>query len=132
MLFFMSPFLAVQASFWPLFVSIVLFSNMVNVVLWISNKIEFYRFLFSLFTLIVLVFLWWGDLNFERLVGYHTHKLEFRLRLRMLLFILSEVFFFFEVLLSFLWFFFGTKFRIGDSMASKGCFSSFSLFSSTS
>jgi len=35
-------------------------------------------------------------------VGYHTHKLESRLRVAMLLFILSEVFFF----VSFFWAFY--------------------------
>jgi len=38
----------------------------------------------------------------ESLAGYHTHKLEVRLRVGMLLFILSEVFFF----VSFFWAFY--------------------------
>jgi cytochrome c oxidase subunit 3 len=36
------------------------------------------------------------------MLGYHTHKLEVRLRVGMLLFILSEVFFF----ISFFWAFY--------------------------
>jgi len=38
----------------------------------------------------------------ESLIGYHTHKLEISLRVGMLLFILSEVFFF----VSFFWAFY--------------------------
>lgn len=38
----------------------------------------------------------------ERMLGYHTHKLEVSLRVAMLLFILSEVFFF----VSFFWAFY--------------------------
>jgi heme/copper-type cytochrome/quinol oxidase subunit 3 len=41
----------------------------------------------------------------ESLIGYHTHKLEISLRIAMLLFILSEVFFF----LSFFWAFYDSS-----------------------
>jgi cytochrome c oxidase subunit 3 len=51
------------------------------------------------------MFLWWKDLNNERVIGYHTHKLEVSLRVAMLLFILSEVFFF----LSFFWAFYDSS-----------------------
>jgi len=47
-------------------------------------------------------FLWIKDFSRERNIGFHTHKLEARLRIGILLFILSEVFFFF----SFFWAFF--------------------------
>jgi len=94
MLFILSPFLAVQTSYWPLLVSLILFSRIINIVLYISGKIILFRFIISVTVLIILVFLWWGDLRFEGLIGYHTHKLEFGFRVGMLLFILSEVFFF--------------------------------------
>lgn len=41
----------------------------------------------------------------ERLIGYHTSKLEFGFRLSILLFILSEVFFF----VSFFWAFYDSS-----------------------
>lgn len=47
-------------------------------------------------------FLWWKDVQRESMLGYHTHKLEVRLRIRIILFILSEVFFF----VSFFWAFY--------------------------
>ena len=99
---FTSPFLAIQTSFWPLLVSIILFAVMGNTVLWINLKITLISVVFPLVFLVALAFIWWKDVMRERLLGYHTHKLEVRLRIGMLLFILSEVFFF----VSFFWAFY--------------------------
>ena len=102
---FLSPFLAVQWSFWPLISSLVLFSLLSNTVLWINIKGSFSRVFFLMILTVSIMFLWWKDVNNERLIGYHTHKLEVRLRVAMLLFILSEVFFF----LSFFWAFYDSS-----------------------
>lgn len=102
---FLSPFLAVQSSFWPVMSSMVLFSLLSNVVLWVNLKAGFSRVFFLIILTATIMFLWWKDLNNERLIGYHTHKLEVRLRVAMLLFILSEVFFF----LSFFWAFYDSS-----------------------
>lgn len=99
---FTSPFLAIQTSFWPLLVSIILFAVMGNTVLWINLKTTLTSVVFPLVFLVALAFIWWKDVMRERLLGYHTHKLEVRLRIGMLLFILSEVFFF----VSFFWAFY--------------------------
>lgn len=96
------PFLAVQSSFWPLLVSCLLFSCIGNAVLWINHKFHVRVLLFRLFFLVLVSFIWWSDLSKESLLGYHTHKLELRLRSSILLFILSEVFFF----VSFFWAFY--------------------------
>lgn len=98
-MFILSPFLPVQTSIWPLLSSLSLFSLLRNTVLWILGKVSIYIFLFSVVIVVSLMFLWWKDLNIESLLGYHTHKLEVRLRSGILLFILSEVFFF----ISFFW-----------------------------
>lgn len=99
---FIRPFLAVQTSFWPLLVSLSLFSAISNVVLWVNLKVTLSYVLFPALIVVITTFLWWKDVMRERLVGYHTHKLEISLRVGMLLFILSEVFFF----LSFFWAFY--------------------------
>jgi len=99
---FTRPFLAVQTSFWPFLLSLILLSLTTNIVIWFRFKISIYRVLFSLFLVTCIRFLWWKDVSRERIIGYHTHKLEFRLRIRILLFILSEVCFFF----SFFWAFY--------------------------
>ena len=97
-----SPFLAVQSSFWPFLISFILFSLLSNFVLYINMKLSIYRVLFPILILVSIIFLWWKDVTRERIIGFHNHKLELRLRISMMLFILSEVFFF----ISFFWAFF--------------------------
>jgi len=99
---FITPFLAVQNSFWPLILSIGVFSILFNVVLWVNIKAGFVSVLFSFLCVLFVMFLWWKDFVRESLVGFHTHKLELCLRVAILLFILSEVFFF----VRFFWAFF--------------------------
>lgn len=99
---FTRPFLAVQTSFWPFLLSLILFSLTSNLVIWFSFKISLVRVVFSFLLVAAISFLWWKDLIRERMIGYHTHKLEYSLRIRILLFILSEVCFFF----SFFWAFY--------------------------
>jgi len=99
-------FLRVQSSFWPLLVSIIVFSVTGNIVLLISLKISFYSYFISVCFLFLVIILWWKDFLRESILGYHTHKLELSLRVSVLLFILSEIFFF----LSFFWAFFDSSF----------------------
>jgi cytochrome c oxidase subunit 3 len=73
-----------------------------NMVLFINLKITLFRVILPALLLLLSSLLWWKDFLRERMVGYHTHKLEVRLRVGMLLFILSEVFFF----VSFFWAFY--------------------------
>ena len=117
---FTRPFLAVQTSFWPLLVSFILFSAMGNTVLWINIKVSLLSVLFPIFIVVLTAFLWWKDVIRESLIGYHTHKLEVRLRIGMLLFILSEVFFF----VSFFWAFYDASLaptiEVGLSWPPKG------------
>lgn len=102
---YLGPFLSVQTSFWPLLVSLSLFSSIANLVLYINMRTSFITVLISVFYLFLTVFLWWKDFIRESIIGYHTHKLEVSLRVGMLLFILSEVFFF----LSFFWAFYDSS-----------------------
>lgn len=99
---FVSPFLAVQTSIWPLLVSVLLFSSIANTVLWLNLKVTLFSVLLPVFLLTLTRFMWWKDFSRERMLGYHTHKLEVSLRVAFSLFILSEVFFF----VSFFWAFY--------------------------
>lgn len=99
---FVSPFLAVQTSLWPLLISILLFSSIVNTVLWLNLKVTLLSVLVPVLLLTLTRLLWWKDFSRERMLGYHTHKLEMSLRVAFSLFILSEVFFF----VSFFWAFY--------------------------
>lgn len=117
---FIRPFLAVQTSFWPILVSFILFSVIGNTVLWLNLKVSLLSVLFPLLILVIIAFLWWKDVIRESLIGYHTHKLEVSLRVGMLLFILSEVFFF----VSFFWAFYDASLsptvELGLSWPPKG------------
>lgn len=99
---FLGPFLAVQTSFWPVLVSLAIFTGMAKTVMWINIEVSAVSLAFSVFIVFYVSFLWWKDFSREAIIGYHTHKLEVRLRVGILLFILSEVFFF----LSFFWAFY--------------------------
>ena len=99
---FLGPFLAVQTSFWPILVSLAIFTGIAKTVLWINIETSVLSLIFSVFIVFYIRFLWWKDFSRESIIGYHTHKLEVRLRIGILLFILSEVFFF----LSFFWAFY--------------------------
>ena len=117
---FLSPFLAVQTSFWPILLSLSIFSCISNFLLFVNLKLSFSVFIYSFFFLLLVTFLWWSDVRRESLVGYHTHKLEVRLRIGILLFILSEVFFF----ISFFWAFYDASLspvvELGLSWPPKG------------
>jgi len=99
---FLGPFLAVQTSFWPVLVSLAIFTGIAKTVLWINLEASALSLIGSVFMIFYIRFLWWKDFSRESIIGYHTHKLEVRLRIGILLFILSEVFFF----VSFFWAFY--------------------------
>ncbi len=117
---FLRPFLVVQTSFWPILVSMVLFSLLGNIVLFINSKLSFFILLGSFVLTFLVSFLWWKDFSRESIIGFHTHKLEVSLRVSMLLFILSEVFFF----VSFFWAFYDASLapvvELGMSWPPKG------------
>ncbi len=117
---FVSPFLPVQSSLWPIIVSVSLFSLMSNTIVWLNLKSRALPVLLSLLIVTIISFLWWKDLNRESMLGYHTHKLEARLRVSFALFILSEVFFF----VSFFWAFYDASLsptiELGLSWPPKG------------
>lgn len=94
-----SPFLGLQSSFWPIFIGFSLLSVTGRFVIYFHFKISLVSFLISLLFLILISFSWWKDVVREGLLGYHTSKLELSFRFGMILFILSEVFFF----VSFFW-----------------------------
>lgn len=94
--------MAIQTSLWPLCISFSLFSLLGASLLWLQGVFRVFQVMFRFVLVVMVSFLWWKDLARESILGYHTHKLEVRLRVSMLLFILSEVFFF----VSFFWAFY--------------------------
>lgn len=99
---YLTPFVALSSSFWPLFLSLSVFSLTSCVVLWFHIKTSLFFLLTSLALTSFFIFIWWRDVVRESLLGIHTSKLQYCMRNAFLLFILSEVFFF----ISFFWAFY--------------------------
>jgi len=66
------------------------------------HKVEFFLWKLGLFQLITAGFLWCRDMVRESLLGFHSLRVEFGLRIGIKLFIVREIFFF----LSFFWAYF--------------------------
>nr|YP_010341319.1 cytochrome c oxidase subunit III [Stenamma muralla]UNZ99581.1 cytochrome c oxidase subunit III [Stenamma muralla] len=95
------PFHLVSPSPWPIIISISLFNNFLGIISW------FHKFNYSM-TMPILVtllcmFQWWRDVTREATFqGHHTQTVYEGMRLGMILFIVSEILFFF----SFFWAYF--------------------------
>jgi len=99
-----NPFHLVDPSPWPLVASIGAFSMTSGVVMYMHNYIGGGN-LFALgFTITLYVmFVWWRDIVREGTYeGQHTNEVQYGLRMGMVLFIVSEIMFFF----AFFWAFF--------------------------
>nr|WMQ52327.1 cytochrome c oxidase subunit III [Ceutorhynchus albosuturalis] len=96
------PFHLVDKSPWPILGSLGLFSMMMGMIKWFHFK-EYNLLLFSMMTMLLIMYQWWRDIVRESTFqGHHTSKVVSGLRWGMMLFIISEIFFF----LAFFWAFF--------------------------
>jgi heme/copper-type cytochrome/quinol oxidase subunit 3 len=99
------PFHLVDPSPWPLLTSTAAFSVTTAAVMYMQGMNGSGSFLaFSLFFLVTSMFIWWRDViregSFE---GQHTSIVQLGLRFGMILFIASEVMFFFAFFWAFFW-----------------------------
>nr|AOY40012.1 cytochrome c oxidase subunit 3 [Scolytinae sp. BMNH 1040265]AOY40272.1 cytochrome c oxidase subunit 3 [Curculionoidea sp. 2 KM-2015] len=96
------PFHLVNQSPWPLVTSMSVFSMLMGIIKWFhfNNNL---LLLYSTLTTMMVSYMWWRDIVRESTMqGHHTIKVVTGLRLGMVLFITSEIFFF----LAFFWAFF--------------------------
>lgn len=103
------PFHMVDNSPWPFFMSLSAFITVAGLVAYMHSYTS-YSFFFpmGLFACLVVFILWWADVIVESIkLGLHTTKVKQGLRMGMLLFIVSEVMFFF----AFFWAFFHSSFN---------------------
>ena len=98
---FVNPLHVVRASPWPFVASLMAFRLTGGLVLWWRKFIISFPFYVFILLLFLMVF-WWRDVSFESSQGEHSFKVFNFFRVGMLLFILSEVLFFFR----FFWAFF--------------------------
>nr|YP_010583005.1 cytochrome c oxidase subunit III [Yangisunda tiani]UGN61451.1 cytochrome c oxidase subunit III [Yangisunda tiani] len=96
------PFHLVDKSPWPLTGSIGLMTTLLGMTLWFSNS-NMNNMTMGTMMIIMTMIQWWRDVTREASYqGLHTNKVILSMKMGMILFITSEVFFF----LSFFWAFF--------------------------
>lgn len=93
------PYHLVSLRPWPLITSINLFNLLFRIIIWFYLNYN-YIIILNLFNLIISIFLWWRDIIRERTFqGNHTYIILKFLKFSIILFIISELFFF----ISFFW-----------------------------
>nr|ALO76621.1 cytochrome c oxidase subunit 3 [Lema sp. LEM01] len=96
------PFHLVDYSPWPILGSLNVMSLMMGLIKWF-HLYNMNLFMISILSMLLIMYLWWRDITREgTFLGLHTLKVNLGLRLGMILFIVSEIFFF----ISFFWGFF--------------------------
>lgn len=95
------PFHLVSISPWPIIISLRLINNLISIIIWF-HKINYFIFL-SIPCTLLCIYQWWRDITRESTFqGWHTFPVYLGLRLGIILFIVSEIFFF----ISFFWAYF--------------------------
>lgn len=107
------PFHLVTISPWPLLLSFRVIISLVGVINWINN-FHFEIALFGLLLILLIIFQWWRDVIRERTFqGFHTKNVVNGLKLGILLFIISEVFFFLRIFWCYFHIFLSPRIEIG-------------------
>nr|ATN23522.1 cytochrome c oxidase subunit III [Neolema sp. EMHAU-15071012] len=96
------PFHLVDYSPWPILSSLNVMTLMMGLIKWF-HLYKMNLFIISILSMLLIMYLWWRDITREgTFLGLHTLKVNLGLRFGMILFIVSEIFFF----ISFFWGFF--------------------------
>nr|YP_010480537.1 cytochrome c oxidase subunit III [Nasonia giraulti]ACH81754.1 cytochrome oxidase subunit 3 [Nasonia giraulti]UVN15260.1 cytochrome oxidase subunit 3 [Nasonia giraulti] len=108
------PFHLVTLSPWPLMLSFNLLVMMISLMNWFNN-FNTLMLMFSSLLLVLCVFQWWRDVIRESTFqGFHTKKVIMGLKIGMLLFIASEVLFFFSIFWCYFHMFLSPSIEIGS------------------
>jgi len=107
------PYHLVSVSPWPFFASCCAFALALNGIRYMHfYENGFFYFLWSVLALLFVVILWWRDVIREATFeGHHTLAVQRGLKIGMILFIVSEIMFFFAFFWAFFSFKFGTCYR---------------------
>lgn len=94
----------VTPSPWPFLISLAALSITLSAVMYMHSYLNgFFGLIVGFFNFLVIISLWWRDVIRESTFqGYHTKKVQYGLKLGFILFLISEVMFFF----AFFWAFF--------------------------
>lgn len=92
----------VTISPWPLLSSISAFLLTFNLVLWFHHHINFNQVLLNIFIVFSILIWWWVNIIYEATyLGLHTKKVVQGLKIGVILFIVSEIMFFFSLFWAF-------------------------------
>ena len=115
-----NPFHLVDQSPWPILSSLCVLQIALGLLVYIHIK-SIFILLLSLTFLIWVIYLWWRDVSRESsYLRFHISLVRTRLRLRIILFIVSEVCFFF----GFFWTFFHSRLSVVPEL---GCWPPFRI-----
>nr|QTA50561.1 cytochrome c oxidase subunit III [Sycophila sp. 2 JXW-2020] len=108
------PFHLVTSSPWPLLTSFSLYVSMVGLLNWF-NSFSYYLFIYGLFLTNLTLSQWWRDVIRESTYqGFHTKKVVSGLKISMIMFISSEVLFFFSIFWCYFHMFLSPSVEIGS------------------
>ena len=101
----------VSLSPWPLFISLLVLTIILNLLLFFKSK-NINLFIYILIFLIIFSFSWWRDVIRERNTGFHNFDVKDGLKWGILLFIFREVLFF----SAWFWAFFHNRLNPGNDL----------------
>nr|BBF98335.1 cytochrome c oxidase subunit 3 [Goniomonas avonlea] len=109
------PYHLIDPSPWPLLVSIAAFVTAISLVLYMHNYTNGgIMLILGFFFLLSIMAIWWRDVIRESsFQGHHTKPVQAGLRWGMILFIVSEVMFFFAFFFAFFWSSLGPNIELG-------------------
>jgi len=89
------PYHLVSVSPWPIIISLRLFNNLIAIVRWF-HKMNYFVIL-TIPPTILCIYQWWRDVTREATIqGHHTIYVHNGIRIGIILFIISEILFFFS------------------------------------
>nr|QSX81633.1 cytochrome c oxidase subunit III [Philotrypesis tridentata] len=113
------PFHLVTLSPWPLIMSFSIMVTLYGVVNWFNN-LNMIIFFYGNLLMVLSLYQWWRDVIRESTFqGFHTKKVIKGLKMGMLLFIISEIMFFFSVFWCYFHMFLSPSIEIGNNWPPK-------------
>ena len=107
------PYHLVRLSPWPILISFRIIIILIGRIFWFNYLLN-YLFLFGIFILIFIKIQWWRDVIRERTYqGFHTLKVLKGVKIGIILFIVSEIFFFFSIFWGYFHIFLSPRIEIG-------------------
>lgn len=107
------PFHLVTKRPWPLLTSFIIYNLLIGILNWF-NFCNLKLFIYSVLVLLLCLYQWWRDIVRERTYqGFHVKKVTNGLKVGIILFIISEVFFFIRIFWCYFHIFLSPRIEIG-------------------